>query len=169
MLGFSLGSLEGLSWSTRQHVGPYEPEDVDDLPDRQSGVSGAGDQHGVLRQDGVPAAVPAADRGAVHSPVHGAVRGERLRDGAVPGPGAAGRPAAVLLCHAAADDPAADDAAAHDAAAHDAAGGVPGVPAECPGSAAPERQQPGVRPHVPAAQHDGGEPGFSSSVQRSAS
>lgn len=121
-----------LSWFAppiHQHVCPDEPEDVDDLPHRAGGLSGAGDQHGDLDRVGVP----------------DAVRDERLWDGAVPGSDAAGRAAAVLRPHAAADD----------TAAYDAAGGLPGVPAE---SATPERQQPGVRPDVPAAEHDRGEP-----------
>lgn len=132
---FPLGFLGNLSWSAppiNQDVSPVEPEDDDyDLPDRERGVSGAGDQHG--------------DPGFVRDAA--AVRAERLWVGALPGAGAAGHATAVLR----------PDAAAYGAAygaTHGAAGGVSGLPAKF---TAHERQQPGVRPDVPAAEHAGGE------------
>lgn len=113
-----------------QNVSPDQPEDDDDdVPHREGGVPGAGDQHGGVG----PARVPAA------------VRGQRLRDAPVPGSGA-GAAAAVVRADAAADG-----------AADDAAGGVPGLPAEPAEPAAPERQQPGLGPAGPAAGRSGGE------------
>ncbi len=142
-------SVGGLSWSApliHQHVPQNEPEDVDDyLPDRESGLSGTGEHYGDIRICIPCPAVPVA------------VRGERLWDGAVPRPGAAIRPAPIVHPGAASRAAAVlrpPAAAAHAAADGVPADGVPGVPAEC---ATPERQQPGLRPDVPAAQHAGGE------------
>lgn len=126
----------GLIRANNQHVSSVEPEDDNhDLPDRERGLSGAGDRHGDPRL--------ARDAAA-------ALRAQR--HGALPGAGAAGHATAVLRPDAAAHG------AAHGAAygaAHGATGDVPDVPAEL---RSPERQQqPGFRSAVPASDHAGGE------------
>lgn len=135
-LRLSLGNFSELfhrrtsALDSTKNVSPDEPED-DDVPHREGGVPGAGDQRG---GDG-PHRLPAA------------LHGQRLRDAPVPGSHAAAATAAVRA-------DAAADGASGSAAADGATGDVPGLPAE---PAAPERQQPGLGPAAPAAVHSEGE------------
>lgn len=131
-------------WGSDQDVCPDQPEKNDhDLPDGEIGLWRSGD----LGEDRVSGC---AARCAGITGGDAAVRDERLvRNDPVPGADAAAAAAATaaIRLHATARDAgaAADDT---DTAASDAAGGVTHVPAD---SSAPERQQPGVRPAVPAA------------------
>lgn len=128
-----------------QHVRPDQQNHGAHLQDHEPGP-GAGEDHGDLRA--LRVSVAARDSG-VPAALHR--RQWLLRVRPVPGPGAAGPPAAVLRVYGSAHDGSDSDPAAPDPAAHDAAG----LPAD---PAARQRQQPGVRPPpVPAEEHAGGE------------